>query len=157
MAMSDVTVDCIDLQDSQGTGKVPADARRDWKTLGVCQSKPVRCVPGCGSEPTERPVSDAVPAVLRAPGSVCAPEQGPGWGDAGSDSTGRGKSWPGRDIGVRCPDAGETPLSLDEVQAGVKCGEFDGWPMRQRIVPAGAWERKITGVLAAPSVWEGLL
>jgi hypothetical protein len=58
---------------------------------------------------------------------------------------------------VRGPDAGETPLSLAEVQAGVKCGEFDGWPMEQRWRPAGTWERRTTGLLAAPFFWDGLL
>ncbi|CAN7342318.1 hypothetical protein LJR074_001950 [Acidovorax sp. LjRoot74] len=58
---------------------------------------------------------------------------------------------------MRGPDADETPLSAAEVQAGVMCGEFDSWPMEQRWLRAGAWERRTTGLLAAPAFWDALL
>ena len=58
----------------------------------------------------------------------------------------RPHTWPGRDIGVRAPDAGETALSYDEVQTGVACEFFDGWPMPQRVCPAGSWERSNAGL-----------
>lgn len=54
--------------------------------------------------------------------------------------------WPGRTVGIRAPEANETPLSAAEVlvalSMGLACGnadEVDAWPMVRRVRPAGTW------------------
>ncbi len=102
-------------------------------------------------------VQHALPRLLRAPCAERTSEQGPGVSNVGSHSAGAWQSWPGKDIGIREPAPGETPLSDAEVAVAVKCGEADGWPMVRRIKPAGTWERKSASALAPPTPWEGLL
>lgn len=101
---------------------------RRCEQLGVCQSLPApwTCA-GCtmpGLRVVVRTAKEwglphAVPPVLRTPSGQHAPEQARRPGNDGSDQAGHSALvayvWPGRREGVRPPDAGETPLSTDEV------------------------------------------
>ncbi len=42
--------------------------------------------------------------------------------DVSGDGKGQGLNWPGRDLGVRRPDADETPLSKGEVRFAIRRG-----------------------------------
>jgi hypothetical protein len=66
-------------------------------------------------------------------------------------------SWPGRDIGVRAPDPGETPLSEAEVDFGAMHDLIEPVPTVHRHRPIGTWERKRTPGLAVPTPWDALL
>lgn len=102
---------------------------RDCHNLGICQDRPIRCI-GC---PLQRmrivektAVQWGVPVpvlgVLHAPGALDASEQAGGRRDAGCDRQIPGRAWPGRDLGVRAPYPGETPISWAEVHHGVREG-----------------------------------
>jgi hypothetical protein len=56
-------------------------------------------------------------------------------------------TWPGKHVGVRPPEPGETPLSENEVMHGQNIelfanekDEYDCWPIQRRYSPAGAWK-----------------
>jgi hypothetical protein len=59
--------------------------------------------------------------VLHPPGAEHAPEQGAGGRDVGRYRALSGRAWPGRDIGVRAPEDGETALSRGEVEYMLDC------------------------------------
>lgn len=63
-----------------------------------------------------------LPCVLHAAGAVGASEQAAGLGNAGSDFSVPGRTWPGADIGIRRPSVDETPLSLEEVRVAMREG-----------------------------------
>lgn len=103
-------------------------------------------------------VQPPVPGVLRAPGAQRAPGQGPGRRYVGRHRASIGGTWPGKDLGVRAPEPGETPLSRAEVRFAIDVmGILDEFPITHTIRPAGTWERPGIGQLARPSPWEGLL
>lgn len=57
-----------------------------------------------------------VPDLLRPPGLERPSRKGLGWSTAGGYRSFQGRTWPGRDLGVRAPDDGETPLSRGEIE-----------------------------------------
>lgn len=99
-----------------------------------------------------------VPGVLHSSGSQRTPSKGSGLRHVGRDRASLGGTWPGRDLGVRAPDPGETPLSRAEVRFAIDVmGILDEFPVVHRYRPAGTWERAGIAQLAKPSPWEGLL
>ena len=75
------------------------------------------------SQSLRRGVPDGLSALLRAAGAQRAPLPGAGAGDAGDHRPLPWRAWPGRDLGVRAPMPGETPLSWDELVVALKGGE----------------------------------
>lgn len=65
-----------------------------------------------------------LPPMLCEAGAECAPEQDRGCKAACSDCTTQGRTHTGADIGVRRPDADETPLSDSEILVGMRDGVF---------------------------------
>lgn len=143
---------------------------RNCIELGICASRPIRCY-SCPMRSvltrqqaqTQRIVSDALPELLHPACPERPSEQAAGSGNAGSDQAVAVTTWPGKDIGVRAPDAGETPLSMAEVAVGVKLGlwldplgEVDVSPIRRRIRPAGTWVSEFE-TNAPRSVFDGLV
>lgn len=104
-----------------------------------------------------------LPRLLRAPGPERLPRQAPRRRDARGNPAVSWEPWPGARAGVRKPDPGETPLSLDEVRIARKLkllenpDEVDDMPQRIIVCPPGTWERRTAPMLAKPSPWEGLL
>lgn len=60
--------------------------------------------------------------LLRPVGAEHAAGPAPGPGHARRDLDAAGRTWPGRDFGVRRPLPAETPLSWGEVWAGLRAG-----------------------------------
>ena len=64
----------------------------------------------------------------------------------GEGADGAAAPWWGCAFGLRQPDIGETPLSVEEVKHAVFIGvamddddELDTWPIKRRVRPAGTW------------------
>ena len=69
-----------------------------------------------------------------------------GAAEAGEDANAAAGPWWGCHYGLRQPEAGETPLSIEEVKHAVSIGvavdpddEHDAWPISQRVRPWGTW------------------
>lgn len=60
-----------------------------------------------------------MPEMLYGLDSEYRSQQNAGKQHAGSDSKDTGRTWPGKDIGVREPSEEETPLSWAEIQVGI--------------------------------------
>jgi hypothetical protein len=111
------------------------------------------------SQSIERSLCHGVPGLLHAPCDERVPAA-PGRGrHAGGGAAPSRQGWPGAGVGVRAPDARETPLSQAEVRHGARLGLWPGvevcdLPVVQRWLPAGSWEAKQAG--AAATVWGGL-
>lgn len=69
----------------------------------------------CNQQPDQRRGAHDVPWVLRPSGGVGAAITAEAGNDACCDRALSGRSWPGRDFGVREPYPGETALSWSEV------------------------------------------
>jgi len=76
-------------------------------------------------QPTRRPLPLRLCALLRALGAQRPPHPPAGSSHAGGHCAPPGRTWPGRDLGVREPYPGETALSWSEIHCAIATGQIE--------------------------------